>query len=337
MKRKLVTRITFLLLCLSLLAACGSATEPVDLETTVQAAIQATLSVLTERAPTVEPAAAATASPEPMESEVPALSAGSQRVAALDGMTQLYVPEGEFLMGSPEGDPEVFPHERPQHRVYLDAFWIDRTEVTNAMYANCVAAGGCSAPRSPASNTRDSYYGNSAFSDYPVVWVDWSQAEAYCGWAGRRLPTEAEWEKAARGVDGRYYPWGAQPVAQALLADFEDVSGSCALAHYAACEPYRDTSQVGGRPQGASPYGALDMAGNVWEWVSDWYGDTYYQVSPESNPLGPESGSKRILRGGSFAANFSRDLRAAHRYPFDPDQTIYAFGIRCAQSQPSVP
>ena len=116
-------------------------------------------------------------------------------------------------------------------------------------------------------------------------------------------------------------------------AEFGDISSSCARAHYAGCEPFQDTEAVGAQPAGVSPYGALDMAGNVWEWVSDWYGENYYTTSPEQNPAGPETGKLRLLRGGSFAANFSRNLRAAQRYPMAPDQTIFAFGIRCAESQ----
>ena len=316
------------------LSACTMAGEEMELEATVQAAIRGTIAALTEQAPASSPTAPSTEAPAPTNTPLPTptLSAGSQRLSEVDGMNQLFVPEGSFLMGSPEGDPDVFPHERPRHSIHLDAFWIDQTEVTNEMYARCVSTGPCTPPRSNASNTRAHYYGNPEFSDYPVIWVDWSQAEAYCRWAGRRLPTEAEWEKAARGTEGYYYPWGDEPVAQAMLAEFEDVSSSCARANYAACEPFADTSPVGSRPAGASPYGAFDMAGNVWEWVSDWYSDSYYQKSPESNPAGPETGSERILRGGSFAANFTRDLRSAHRYPFDPGQTIYAFGFRCAEA-----
>ncbi len=323
-------RVVILCFMFVILAGCAPAPPTPNLESTVQAAIQATVASLTPD--TEMPPASPTIQPSPTAIPSPTLGAGSKQQAEADGMTQVYVPEGTFLMGSPDGDPDVFPHERPQHTVYLDAFWIDQTEVTNAMYARCVAQGACTPPRTGSANTRAAYYGNPTFDAYPVVWVDWAQADAYCRWAGRRLPSEAEWEKAARGTDGQYYPWGDEPLASAMLADFGDISESCARAHYAGCEPLRDTAPVGSRPAGASPYGALDMAGNVWEWVADWYAADYYEGSPQANPAGPEQGTQRVLRGGSFAANFTRDVRSAHRYPMDPDQTIYAFGFRCAAS-----
>lgn len=317
-----------------ILAGCAPTTETVDIQPTLEAAIEATWSQFTQEAHSTQPTSTATPTPTdiPTPTPTPTVGIGSQRRSLIDGMLQLFIPEGEFLMGSPDGDPDVFAHERPQHSVWLDAFWIDQVEVTNAMYAQCVAAGACTPPRTVASNTRTTYYGNPAYDAYPVVWVDWSQARAYCQWSGRRLPTEAEWEKAARGMSGQYYPWGDQPVEPAMSAQFSDISTSCARAHYAGCEPFQDTDAVGVRPAGASPYGALDMAGNVWEWVSDWYGADYFSVSPERNPQGPDEGTQRVLRGGSFAANFSRNLRAAHRYPMDPEQTIHAFGFRCAET-----
>ena len=317
-----------------LITSCSATPESVDLQSTVDAAVQATSVMLTSEAQSAPPTSTQVPTPisSPTPTSLPPLGIGSQRISASDGMTQVFVPEGSFLMGSPDGDPDVFAHERPQHSVWLGSYWIDQTEVTNAMFARCVAEGACSPPRSTAANTYGVYYGNPVFDPYPVIWVDWSQAQSYCQWANRRLPTEAEWEKAARGTGGQYYPWGDEPVSTAMLADFQDVSSSCARAHYGACEPYRDTTLVGERSAGASPYGALDMAGNVWEWVADWYDAGYYQSSPDSDPKGPEQGTQRVLRGGSFAANFSRDLRSAHRYPMAPDQTIFGFGIRCAET-----
>jgi formylglycine-generating enzyme required for sulfatase activity len=212
-----------------------------------------------------------------------------------DGMVMVYVPEGEFLMGSTDaqveeavqmckGCPqEYFEAEMPRHTVALDAFWIDQTEVTNAQYRKCLDAGVC---RKPV------YWDNSDFSapDQPVVGVTWNDARTYCEWAGGRLPTEAEWEKAARGTDGRTYPWGNEPA-------------TCERVSYGGC--VGKASPVGSYPTGASPYGALDMAGNVWEWVADWYAEHYYSRSPDHNPQGPDSGGVRGLRGGSWATTIT--------------------------------
>ncbi len=169
------------------------------------------------------------------------------------------------MMGSEEGDED----EQPVHEVTLDAFWIDRTEVTNAQFAGCVADGACQPPSETSSSTRDPYYGNDEFADYPVIYVSWNDASEFCEWAGGRLPTEAEWEYAARGPESFTYPWGNNGPSTSLL-NFDTNVG--------------DTSEVGSYPDGASWVGALDMAGNVWEWVNDWYDSGYYQNSPGENP-----------------------------------------------------
>jgi eukaryotic-like serine/threonine-protein kinase len=211
--------------------------------------------------------------------------------------------------------------------VTLDGYWIDQTEVTNAQYKRCVAAGSCRARRADetSSFTYSSYYGDSTYADYPVIRVDWNQAQAYCEWAGGRLPTEAEWEKAARGTDGRMYPWGDGPLTGARANFFDAYCDS--WADCSQDDRYADTAPVGSYPDGASPYGALDMAGNVWEWVADWYDAEYYNRSPGENPTGPSSGY-HLVRGGSWMSG-SADLRAAYRYLYNAD---YESGFRCVRS-----
>ncbi len=227
---------------------------------------------------------------------------------AKDGMTMFFVPDGEFTMGS-----DVNTEEQPIHIVYLDSFWIDQTEVTNAMYAQCVSEGACTEPYNFSSSTQNEYYGNAAFDNYPVIYVDWFQAKTYCEWAGGSLPTEAQWEKAARGTDERKYPWGNE-------------NPSCDLANIPGCKG--DTTEVGSYPAGKSPYGALDMAGNVWEWVSDWY-STSYPAGTVSNPLGPSSGEFRVCRGGSWFFNDTTDSRSALRCGLSTDEKGYNIGFRC--------
>jgi len=225
-------------------------------------------------------------------------------------MVMVYVPEGDFSMGS-----NSYSDEQPIHIVYLDSFWIDQTEVTNRMYTLCVAAGKCAPPDSSSSYSRSSYYGNPDYGDFPVIYVSWNDASAYCAWADRRLPTEAEWEKAARGTDERTYPWGN--------------TIDCSLANYYSC--VGDTTAVGSYESGKSPYGVYDLAGNIWEWVNDWYSDTYYASLPDRNPTGPSSGDYRVLRGGAW---FNGDfyVRSADRYWSSPTLSNYYIGFRCSRS-----
>ena len=225
---------------------------------------------------------------------------------AIDGMMMVFVPEGPFTMGSDNGSAD----EQPVHTVSLSEFWIDQTEVTNGKYALCVLAEACTQPANLSSRTRSSYYGDSQFIDFPVIHVDWNQAKSYCQWAGARLPTEAEWEKAARGTDGRSYPWGEN-----IDKGFANYAGS-------------DTAQAGSYESGKSPYGAYDMAGNVQEWVEDWYGP--YSNSPVTNPTGPASGDQKVLRGGSWI-DFSLNLRVSYRYRYSPGGRYFSDGFRCAR------
>jgi len=200
-------------------------------------------------------------------------------------MPQVYIPAGILHMGG--YDARAAPDEFPAHEVAIDAFWMDQLEVTTAMYALCVSAGACDLPQNPGTARIANYFGNPEFKDYPVIYVTWGQAKTYCEWANRRLPAEAEWERAARGDDMRSFPWG-EDKPDWRFANFNML--------------VTDTSRVGSYAMGASPFGALDMAGNVAEWTNDFYDFDFYLTSPLANPLGPESSSSlnRVVRGGSL-------------------------------------
>ncbi len=269
--------------------------------------------------PSLPPAPTQTEAPAAIVTQIPttppSFGIGATQISPKDGMVQAFVPAGDFLMGSNNAiDSQAYSDELPQHTVYLDAFWIDRSEVTNAQYAQCVGAGQCTPPAKTRSSSRSSYYGEAQYASYPVIYVDWNQAQAYCAWAGRRLPSEAEWEKAARGTDGRIYPWGNAAPDQSRLNYNQNIG---------------DTTAVGSYPSGASPYGALDMAGNVWEWVNDWYSNSYYQNSPARNPAGPDAGTARVLRGGAWDRD-GRHVRSASRYANFPQYSYNYLGFRCA-------
>jgi eukaryotic-like serine/threonine-protein kinase len=258
-------------------------------------------------------------------------------ISPMDGMQLIGIPAGGFWMGSGKDDGYAEPDEWPLHRVRLSAYWIDSTEVTNAMYARCVSAGECPPPpKAFASFSPHAYYGEATYDDYPVVNVTWEQAKAYCAWAGRRLPTEAEWEKAARGTDARRFPWEWIGVADPQKLNFCD-AGCDFIWHVDNVDDgYPETAPVGSYPKGASPYGVLDMAGNVWEWTADWYAESYYQDSPEADPQGPATGIWRIARGGSWLDGaHGRSLviaRSANRYYQTPDTSRSDIGFRCALS-----
>ena len=191
---------------------------------------------------------------------------------------------------------------------------MDQTEVTNERYGRCVAVGVCETSLYAEDDRLNG-------ANYPVVGVTWYDAQAYCQWVGKQLPTEAQWEKAARGTDGRQYPWG-------------DTFDGKKLNYFGTDDGYRYTSPVGSYPVGASPYGALDMAGNVWEWCQDWYGADYYAVSPQRDPQGPDSGDYRVVRGGSWYVD-EWFVRAADRFRSVPDnRSLNFFGFRCVSSAP---
>jgi serine/threonine protein kinase len=222
-----------------------------------------------------------------------------------DGMRMGYLPAGTFSMGSDLGKED----EQPVHEVSLDDFWIDETEVTNSLYIRCVREGPCNPPF-------DDVEAAVKGDNHPVVGVSWYDAQTYCSWVGARLPTEAEWEYAARGIEGRKYPWGNE-------------TPSCEIAQYGSCAG--DTVPAGSLPGGAAWGGTMEMSGNVWEWVYDWYGGDYYGESPRQNPQGPGSGASKVVRGGSWG-NGLLYLRGTTRDAFIPRNKYIYVGFRCALS-----
>ena len=277
--------------------------------------------------PTPTPPATPTATPTATPPPMPPAEAKAKDiwVSPLDGMEIVYIPAGHYVIGSLDSDPDAFIYEKPQHGVDLSGYWMDKTLVTNAMYAKCVQVGACPAHKMNISYTRDSYYGNAEFDTYPVIYVTWDEAQTYCTWAGRKLPTDAQWEVAARGRDERKYPWGNSPPSCNLLNYTITISTNGGLSN--TCKG--DTTAVGKYPQGASPYGLMDMAGNVWEWVADWLGPNYL-VEPHENPLGPATGELRVLRGG-FYFGAAKYVRIAVRIGHDPNDATDFIGFRCAR------
>jgi len=241
------------------------------------------------------------------------LSLGGAKAAAtsiVELPAVVAIPAGTFQMGSDTGAAD----EKPVHRVRGGAFLMDRFEVTNSRYAECVAAGVCVPPSLAGSKTRPKYFGEATYAAYPVIFVSWIEADTFCRFAGGRLPTEAEWERAARGTDKpRVFPWG-------------DEAPTCDKANFSGC--VGDTDEVGKHPAGASPYGVQDMAGNVWEWTADWYGADYYGGSESVDPRGPQTGTLKVMRGGCWVSGAS-SLRSTCRKPEVPSLWAPNVGFRC--------
>ena len=250
-------------------------------------------------------------------SSAPKATALSHLPAAItgrDGAPMGLVPAGEFTMGSDEGDAD----EQPVHRVVLDHFYLDTFEVTNGRFAQFVAAIQSEPPWGFADQETPVLH-----AEQPVRWVNWLEAWGYCLWAGKRLPTEAEWEKAARGPEGRLYPWGNDPP-------------TAAHAVFGLTEGDETVAPIGHRAPGRSPYGIHDLAGNLYEWVSDWYDEDFYAQTPRHNPRGPGAGTAKVQRGGSYI-NQPYRLRSAFRTKGDPTEHDPHVGFRCAQEAPPLP
>ena len=266
--------ILIFLIFIFILSACGGGeTTPI---------IESTSTPVPTSEPTAIPSTIEVVTSTVVPTEVPV----TFQISSIDGMPQVYIPAGTFHMGG--YDIRAAQDEFPAHEVTLDAYWIDQLEVTNAMYQLCVNAGACTLPQNLGTARKSDYFYNVEYKDYPVVYVAWIQAKEYCEWAGRRLPTEAEWERAGRGDDFRTFPWGEDKPDE-RFANFNML--------------VTDTSRVGSYPLGASLFGVLDMAGNVAEWTNDIYGPTFYASAAEMlNPVGPVSSSslKRVVRGGSL-------------------------------------
>lgn len=256
--------------------------------------------------------------------DMPAVKNGTtgsvDAIKGKDGAPMVLIPAGPFLMGSNDG----LPNERPEHTVTLNAYYIDQFEITAGRYQKFIE----SAKRDLPPTWDDE--AAQTLSDLPAVGMSWTDAAAYCKWAGRRLPTEAEWEKAARGTDGRRYPWGhMQP-----FVDIANYNRGIWVSEAITLVPVGSglegmSVRHGLKEGGKSPYGLFHMAGNAAEWVADWYDREFYQKSPDKNPTGPATGEKRVIRGGSWA-DLPTALRVTARYTAEPDFEERTIGFRCA-------
>ncbi len=248
------------------------------------------------------------ASPTPTDAPLPEPGVAEPVVAE----DMVLIPAGRFELGTTSGGFD----ERPTRTINLDAYWIDRHEVTQHHYAQFVAATGHRKAAPPSRYAKN--ISKMTGENQPIMYVSWEDAEAYCRWKGKRLPTEAEWEKAMRGADGRLWPWGNQP--DMLAANWGSVK-----------DGYEGTAPVGSFPRDVSPFGVADGAGNIMEWVGDWYGEQAYRAAPERNPTGPEHGVYRVLRGGGYTTT-GHDIRITSRSKMVPDFRDETIGFRCARS-----
>lgn len=326
-RRKMETRtilalaaILILLVGLGVVLTLFNVNDPAVTEQEATATLEsAVVAALTAIAPTPSPLPVPTEPPTPTP----------EPILTESGVRMLYVPGGQFRMGDEEGERD----ERPSHIVRLDPYYIDETEVTNGQYQQCVDAGGCAPPSRSNPTTHPAYYGDPAFADYPVVFVNWRQADAFCQWRGARLPSEAEWEMAA-GFDPEQvvifrYPWG--DAFDGTKLNFCDKN--CPGGDSAWNDGHKDTAPVGSYPDGRSPIGAYDMSGNVMEWVSDWYDSRYYETTTDVNPMGPPEGAIKSLRGGSWLSS-AEEVHISARGSFEPAVVQANLGFRCAMTAP---
>lgn len=267
------------------------------------------------------PVFTATSQPSPTNTTLPPTPTTlPDEITDPKGVVMRLVPAGPFTMGSDNGMPD----EKPPHLVDLPAFYMDKFEVTNALYKACVDEGACQEPANTSDGNHPGAYGTYGlplFDKYPVIWVDWNRARTYCAWRGTRLPSEAEWEKAAHGTDKRTYPWG-----DSISSTFANFGNNLPETYSGA---FGKTAAVGDYPKGQSPYGIYDMAGNVWEWVEDWY-DVYPGGAPSvNNAFGQKT--YRVLRGGAWSDDPSL-LRTTFRGGNTPDTAVNYVGFRCART-----
>lgn len=283
-----------------------AASRPPDSPTTMSNPTSEVAVVVDEPTPALLPESTATSSPTDFLS-----------TTTLRGVPMTLIPAGAFMMGNSSGTS--YPRERPVHEIYLDSYYIDTTEVTNLLYIACVEEGACEEPLDDNSVSIYRYYGTEPYYNYPVINISWYQAQAYCKWRGGHLPTEAQWEKAA-GWDPdnnkhRQFPWDSLVLDWNYLNFYGSGKGNPAA--------------VATHPRGMSAYGLYDMAGNVAEWVYDWYQDNYYEHSPRENPTGPAQGQFKITRGGSYD-DPGAQLTTTFRIPLGPATTDDTIGVRCA-------